>query len=509
MRPSTVLLVAALSIAGILPFLGMRDYWSRAEARPPLVARDMLATGRIQPPYLAGEPYLNKPPLFHGLVAASFSLFGESIAAARLPSALAALLAALLTASLAHRIGGRTAGIAAASLLLMSGRFFTQARSSEMETTLAAAVLLAVWGWTVPKSKTAGMAAVAAGSAIAALVKGPVLAILLPSLCLLAQILDGRSFAPLRNPRILLVPAAAAAATAAYYAPLMSDPGFRAMLLERASMANVEHERGPLYYIPQLAAGLLPGLLLWAPFFKQMRSALATPARAHLIAGALGVAVFSLGASKQSHYLLPFYPHFAIFGGVAVAQASARIESIRRAAALLPLLAAAAAALLHATGTVALSSQAAAMAAAAGAISIAVMLLPALVRRVLPPEASLSAAALAILAAMLTGEVVHASAEDRERGFRAAHAALLPDLGGGGIGSLDLHPAVLYRLGEGVRPLGSLEDAERFLEEHPDGRVLLEWDRSEAPFPDRVHLEVRARWLDPGGEGWVLLGRRP
>jgi len=67
------------------------------EPRYAWIARDMAESGDWVTPRLYGQPWFEKPALYYWGAALSFKLFGVNEAAARFPSALAALLATLAT----------------------------------------------------------------------------------------------------------------------------------------------------------------------------------------------------------------------------------------------------------------------------------------------------------------------------------------------------------------------------------------------------------------------------
>ena len=118
-RPA-VHVVALLALAGavLLPGLGQDlDFGSR-EARHAEIAREMVERGELVVPYLLGEPYTLKPPLYNLAVARLYALTGQaSILWARLPSALAAAGLVLVTYALGRRwYNPRTALWAAAML---------------------------------------------------------------------------------------------------------------------------------------------------------------------------------------------------------------------------------------------------------------------------------------------------------------------------------------------------------------------------------------------------------
>ena len=86
--------------------LGAIGFVGPDEPRYAWIARDMVESGDWVTPRLYGHPWFEKPILYYWGAALSFKFFGVSEAAARLPSALAALVATLAMAWLAWRIYG-------------------------------------------------------------------------------------------------------------------------------------------------------------------------------------------------------------------------------------------------------------------------------------------------------------------------------------------------------------------------------------------------------------------
>jgi 4-amino-4-deoxy-L-arabinose transferase-like glycosyltransferase len=104
-----VLIVATLYVC-YFSHLGAIGFVGPDEPRYAWIARDMAETGDWVTPRLYGKPWFEKPPLYYWGAASCFKIFGVSEAAARLPSAIAALLGTLAIAWLAWRIyGGETA----------------------------------------------------------------------------------------------------------------------------------------------------------------------------------------------------------------------------------------------------------------------------------------------------------------------------------------------------------------------------------------------------------------
>ncbi len=96
-------------------------------------AREMLLRGDWVTGTVNGIPFYDKPPLALWCAAASFSLFGVSELAARLPVAAAATLATLVTYGMARAALGRTAGLCAAGFLALNPLFMGTTRQMTMD----------------------------------------------------------------------------------------------------------------------------------------------------------------------------------------------------------------------------------------------------------------------------------------------------------------------------------------------------------------------------------------
>jgi len=81
------------AVAWILIFwrLGYTTFLDPDEAHYAQMTREMLQSGSWFVPLLDGQPYIDKPVLFHWLQGLSMLAFGETEFAGRLPSALAAI----------------------------------------------------------------------------------------------------------------------------------------------------------------------------------------------------------------------------------------------------------------------------------------------------------------------------------------------------------------------------------------------------------------------------------
>ncbi len=107
-------------VLGLVPAF-MRGVWEPDEARYAEIPREMLAAGNWLTPKLNGVLYFEKPPLQYWLSAISMKLFGIHGAAAKLPLLLACGLTIWAAYRLASRLGARGpvwAGVMAATCLL-------------------------------------------------------------------------------------------------------------------------------------------------------------------------------------------------------------------------------------------------------------------------------------------------------------------------------------------------------------------------------------------------------
>lgn len=99
-----------LALAVLIPVWSIslfdRGIWLPDEPREYDIAYNMLQSGDLVVPQLAGAPFVEKPPLAYWVQSASMRLFGSSIAAARVSNLLWAALAVLCIGALAGDAAG-------------------------------------------------------------------------------------------------------------------------------------------------------------------------------------------------------------------------------------------------------------------------------------------------------------------------------------------------------------------------------------------------------------------
>jgi 4-amino-4-deoxy-L-arabinose transferase-like glycosyltransferase len=178
--------------------LGYLPLLAPDEGRNAEVAREMKESGAWLVPTYNGATYLDKPAFFFKAVALSLAAFGDSEAAARIPSAAAGVGLTLLVFAFCRRVHGTRCGLLAVIVVATMPLFVAYARTVIFDMMLALFVCGAIFaGYLAEQNQGAARRnwylAGAALSGLATLVKGPV-GFLIPALVLLVfNWLDGRA----------------------------------------------------------------------------------------------------------------------------------------------------------------------------------------------------------------------------------------------------------------------------------------------------------------------------
>jgi 4-amino-4-deoxy-L-arabinose transferase-like glycosyltransferase len=312
-------------VAALLAFrLGAVPLLGPDEPRYTRVAVEMYRAGEWVRPTLQGQPWLEKPPFFYWLAGAAFRVLGETEAAARTPSVLAALLLVGATALVGARLYGAAAGLHAGFACGTALLIFAYGRAASMDMLLAAGVTVAVGLSGLRLLGIAGSpawtaAAIFAG--LATLAKGP-LGLLLPLLVVLAYVAVTREWKHLREivspwPLIAFV-----AVAAPWYVAIWRDQG-RAFVdvflldhnLQRFT-STIHRHPGPFYYyLPILLLGLVPWAGLVLPALGSLRPRRDRGDLFVLLWLCLPLVFFSAAGSKLPGYILPCVPPLAILIG--------------------------------------------------------------------------------------------------------------------------------------------------------------------------------------------------
>jgi 4-amino-4-deoxy-L-arabinose transferase-like glycosyltransferase len=313
--------LAYLSLAaGLYLYLGGLDRLPLQRGNEPMYAVPpiwMLERGEYLVPHYEGGPFLQKPPLTWWILAASYELFGVSVFAARLPSALAALATVLLVGLWVRRRSGIRAGWLAALILMFSFSFLQLSVTFAADAFLTLAITIAVVVLDAAARREDGSDAAwglkaAAALALAFYFKGLV-GIILPAGSVAAGLLLDRK----RPVRMGLRGGVAAVILLALLAPWhwamhqrLGVRFWRAFYWEnqflRGASTLYMRQRGPLYY---------PGILVWAVFpwspFLPGSLRRREPSSAPLGWFAFTLLFWTLVVQKREVYLLTLFPAVA------------------------------------------------------------------------------------------------------------------------------------------------------------------------------------------------------
>jgi 4-amino-4-deoxy-L-arabinose transferase-like glycosyltransferase len=279
---------------------------------PPI---QMLESGDYLVTRYQGEHFLDKPSLPLWIVAASYRLFGVSVAAGRLPAALAGLATVLAVGLWVRKRSGNRSGLLAALVLMFSFAFVFLGMTYVADALLALAVLLAALVIEQATRREAGSdaawgASCGAALALAFYCKGLAGIVLPVGAAAAALLLDGRRpVRPLRRAAwtllcliILLAPwhwAMAHRLGEEFWRVFYWENQF----LRGATLRFMPTGRGPFFYLAVLAWAIFPwSLLLPSVLPRRLPSSLPM---AWLL---FGVAFWSLLAMKRDVYLVPVLP---------------------------------------------------------------------------------------------------------------------------------------------------------------------------------------------------------
>ena len=136
---SRFLVLLAFLVAAFTLFagLGKLALMEPDEERNAEVAREMKQSGAWLIPTYDGLPYLDKPAFYFKTVALSFAAFGESNAAARLPSALSGFALLVLLFGFCRRAYSERCAALAVLVVATSPLYIAFARLVIMDMTLA------------------------------------------------------------------------------------------------------------------------------------------------------------------------------------------------------------------------------------------------------------------------------------------------------------------------------------------------------------------------------------
>ncbi|MEI6970067.1 MAG: glycosyltransferase family 39 protein [bacterium] len=341
-----VMLLVAAGLSGIFD----RDLWTPDEPRVAAISLEMSRSLDPVIPHLAGEPFVEEPPLYYAVAAASRRLLGFVVGdtgAIRFTSVLWGIGALAAMFLLARRFFPRPQAIAAVFMLAVMPGFVESAHWIRVDIALLFFVTAAMWCLSEALMDGRRWFTVAAGlfAAGAFLVKGIIGpgVIAFGWLALLAArlpVLRKGGIVPLLLPHLLA--AILFACLAGGWALLLRLNGGPELWHEWfwtnhvGRLLGTEPQLGhlrpgsPLYYLKTIAIYTLPWtplIALWA--FRLVRDLFVrkTVSAANvflLLWSAAILVVLSASVTKRNLYMLPILPAFALMGAGALGSAVPR-----------------------------------------------------------------------------------------------------------------------------------------------------------------------------------------
>lgn len=320
-------LVILLAVCFFTLFYGLGSFGlvGADEPRYAQIAREMLARNDWVTPVLNGTPWLEKPVLYYWGAMVSYSVFGVSDWAARLPTAFLTTLMVVAAYGFMRRFRPGSeldTALVTASLAGVIG--FGRAASTDMP--LAATFAIGMLGWYAwyETHWKRFLIVFYFFTALATLAKGPV-APFLAGLIIVAFAVVRRDWKlivqTLWIPGILLF---LAVALPWFVLVQRANPEFVRVFLFEHNLARFgtdmfRHKQPFWYFLPVVVAGLLPWMVFAvASFVRALKQAFrerSTFEVYFVLWTALPVVFFSASRSKLPGYILPAIPPFALLLG--------------------------------------------------------------------------------------------------------------------------------------------------------------------------------------------------
>jgi 4-amino-4-deoxy-L-arabinose transferase-like glycosyltransferase len=307
------------------------------EGRYAEIAREMLLLKDWLIPHLNLVPYLEKPPLVYWLTSLSFSAFGLTEWAARLPAALAALAGVYLAFGLGRALWGERQGFWGAMVLATCGGYVILARllTLDMVFTFFLNLGIALGYLALSRERPTLWLWAYLALALAVLVKGPVALVLTGLIWGTVAFLKGRQavYALIRPVSWVLL--AVVVLPWFVYVAWKIPEFLRFFLWENhvtRYVSGASFHAAPWWYFGPVLLGLLlpwTGLVPWA---LARRTPIDAGDRLFLIIwAAVVLAFFSISRGKLATYILPALLPLALLVGEALAGLQSRDRGLQGA----------------------------------------------------------------------------------------------------------------------------------------------------------------------------------
>ena len=310
------------------------------EGRYAEIPREMSVSGDWVTPRLNGIKYFEKPALQFWITAAAYDAFGVHQWTARLWPALAGFLTVLFVGYVGLRIGGPQLGVYSASALggsvwhVINAHFLTLDSGLTLWMSVGlGSLLIAQHSATTQRQERLWMLVAWAALALAVLSKG-LIGVVLPGGALVLYSLVTRDWAVWRRLHLTLGAIVLFAIAAPWFliVSLENHEFFDFFFIHEhfTRFLTSEHRReGPWwYFLPILAVGILPWLMIFAWNLRRAwtqapveRNGFCWP-RFVLVWAAFILLFFSASSSKLPSYILPMAPALALIVGRELSLAS-------------------------------------------------------------------------------------------------------------------------------------------------------------------------------------------
>ncbi len=322
MKKTTIAIIAFFLLLYIVP-LGMRPLVMPDEFRYAEIPREMLASGDWIVPHLNGVPYFEKPVLGYWLSAAAIALFGENAFAVRFPSAVAVGLTALLLFVLMQRFSAdRSVALLTAAAFLICPMVFGVGTFNVLDSVLSLFLTAAMVSFFFsymeenPAKKRVYLALFGVSCGLAFLTKG-FLAFAVPLVAITPfMVWEGRWRELIR---LFSLPLGTAALIVLPWSLMihLQDHQFWHYFfwiehIKRFMSENAPHPEPLWYFIPIMAGGALPWIILLPAAIPGLKGRhLENPLVRFTLCWLLfPFLFFSASHGKLGTYILPCFPPF-------------------------------------------------------------------------------------------------------------------------------------------------------------------------------------------------------
>ena len=324
----------ALVVLALLWFgtLGVRPLYKADESRYAELSREMAVSGDWVTPRLNDFKYFEKPPLQYWATTIFFRIFDVNDAMARLWAALTGFAGIVLVLLAGNRLFGAPAGFLAAAVLAGSPLYVLLGQYNTLDmgvsfflgaamAALAGGYALAFW----------------AACALAVLSKG-LIGIVLPGATVFLYMILRRDWNLLKRLKIVKGGLLFLVITAPWFiAVSIANPEFAHFFFIQEHFqrftSEMHHREGAWwYFLPILAAGLLPWLLpamgAWWRGLRERKEGF-NPELLLALWALVVLLFFSASHSKLPSYILPMFPALALLTGKYLAAARNRLLALQ------------------------------------------------------------------------------------------------------------------------------------------------------------------------------------